>query len=1137
MRRNGQASASSVGIGLKDPESAVRRRGPNPWLPAAAVAVILAQTNIEGARAGDTPAPGPSRQVISTSTNSAATSAKVAVDIPSKAIATALMELGEQTGLTIIVESKVSKGVKSGALRGNYTAEEALKRLLDSTGLKADYLDNKTVAVRQAKEAENTTRLISSSETTSYTSYSPPIRFARSTLTTGGGGESSADETVPAPPADRAREPIQEVLVTGSRIARGGNETSATPLQSLGRDEIQSAGSVNAGDVIRQLPAIAAGVNSESSGVSFNAAGLDLLDLRSLGTDRTLTLINGRRQVSSNPSTTSVDINTIPTPLIERVEIITGGASAVYGADAVSGVVNIILKKNFEGLQVNAQYGTSQRSDAKRQDVSVLAGTNFADNRGNVTAFLGYTSEGGIAYNSRPGGISGVNWLPNPANTGPHDGIPDFILANNIRQLGGQRESMFLLNVGHGTQAFGFNRDGSVRPFALGPSGLLGGGQFTDGGEATLGYDSTCPQNMCPFKIPVKRYLGTINVDYNLNEHAELFLEGRFATTKSETQIGSVFEIPPFTNTISIDNPFVSPSLRALLTQANANSIGIIRSDQELGPRGQDAERQTMEAVAGVRGGLGFGDFKYEVSMQYGNTDFTNTRLNDIYQGRWLDAIDAITAPDGTIECRSEAARAQGCVPINLLQPGAALSAANLKYVKIPTATETARIDQTVYSGNITGSIGDFFGAGQTGLVLGAEYRKEFSTYDTSPIDQQGLGFFFVERLPTRGEYHTTEEFAEVLLPILKDRPFAKRLELEAAVRHSDYSTSGQTSSWKFGGTWAPVEDIRLRGTVARAVRAPNIGELYAVAQQGFITVDDPCDVANITGGSPNRAANCAALGVPTNFISNARTINIRTTTGGNPNLTVETANSITVGTVFTPSFLSGFSSSVDYFRIKIENAVNVFGTQDVLNTCVDSATVNNVFCSSIQRDAAGNLINVTSNNINVSRLDREGLEFDFKYARHLGPGLFNTDLSATRMLTNDTIVAPGTATFGRVLDQNGEIGFPKWKARLGAAYDWQPFQFSTTVTYLSNQIRNNQPSLPEDNRAFAGTGNYFVLNMQGGYHVTDKTRVYLGIDNLFDKQPPPLPDTRGGGGSSFPNAGIFSAVGRFFYVGATVGL
>lgn len=1049
---------------------------------------------------------------------------EISFNIPRQPLAQALAEFSRQSDVIIVAASELTDGKLCNPVSATTTAAKALTQLLDGTRL--TYMQDKDGAI-----------VVKMAGTVSKRNDDPPadppsVRLAQSE---GPMPSASSARAQSAAVAGDDSKPISEVLVTGSRIARS-NEESATPLQALGTDEIRNSGSVSPGDVMRQLPALAAGVNSESSGVSFNAAGLDLLDLRSLGFDRTLTLINGRRQVSSNPSSTAVDLNTIPTPLIERVEIITGGASAVYGADAVSGVVNIILKKNFEGFQIDSQYGLSQRTDAKRQDFSVLAGTNFADNRGNVTAFLGFTNEGGIAWNARPGGVSGANWLPNPANTGPHDGIPDFVLANNVRQLGGQQESMFLLDRGHGQEAFGFNPDGSVRPFALGPSGLMGGGQFTDGGEATLGFDSTCPQNQCPFRIPVKRYLGTINTTYGLTETTDLFFEGRFATTKSKALIGSVFEIPPFTNSMSIDNPYVSPSLRALLQQAGADSVGIIRSDQELGPRGQDAQRRTMEFVAGAKGDTGLGDFKYEVSLQYGNTDFVNTRLNDIYQDRWLNAIDAIQGTDGTIECRSEVARAQGCVPLNLMQTGSVLTPAILKYVEIPSATETARIDQTVYSGNVSGSIGDFFGAGQTGLVLGAEYRKEFSDYETSPIDQQGQGFFFVQRAPTRGEYHVKEVFSEVLVPIFKDRFLAKSLDLEAAVRHSDYSTAGKTTSWKFGGTWAPIRDVRFRGTVARAVRAPNIGELFAVAEQGFITADDPCDVANITGGSANRAANCAALGVPANFISNARTINIRTTQGGNPNLTVETANTITVGTVLTPSFLNNFSMSIDYFRIRIDNAVNVFQTQDVLNNCVDNATTDNPFCAAITRDAAGNLINVTSNNINVSRLDREGLEFDVRYARELGPGLLNMDFAATKMMTNDTIVAPGTATFGRVIDQNGEIGYPKWKGRLGANYDLNPFGVSATVTWLSNMIRDNQPSLPEDNRASAGTGNHIIVNTQADYNVTSKIRVYLGIDNLFDKLPPPLPDTRGGGGSSFPQAGIFPSTGRYFYGGVSLG-
>lgn len=933
------------------------------------------------------------------------------------------------------------------------------------------------------------------------------------------------------PTAQEAADVERDIVVTGSRIQRSG-ETTSTPTVILGAQEVAKAGSISPATLLRQLPAISPGLGAESSATGFNGAGLDLVDLRALGTDRTLVLINGRRQVGSNPNTTSVDLNAIPTPLIERMEVITGGASAVYGADAVSGVLNVILKRDFQGFQVDGQFGLSSRGDGKRAALSALAGTNFADGRGNVTAFAGWTKEGGVAYDARPRAISGLNYIPNPKNTGPNDGIPDYVIAPNIRQLGGQRESSFILDRGNGPEAFGFNADGSVRNFGLGPSGLIGGSQLTDGGEAELGFDAQCPQAKCQLRVPVERFLMSAMANYKFGPGADLFFEGRFARTKSQSRIGSVFEIPPVTNQIAIDNPFVSPSVRSLMQQAGVTTIGIIRSDQELGLRGQDATRNLLQLTTGVRGELGIGNLRYETSFQYGELNFENTRLNDYDQQRFLNAVDAVRDTDGAIRCRSLEARAQGCVPVNLLQPGAALTPSVLAYVKIPYATETANLSQLVASGNVTGDIGNFWGAGPISFAVGAEYRREKSAYLVSPVDAAGQGFYFVNRQSTTGQFDVKEAFGELVVPLLSNLPFVKRLELEGAVRVSDYSTSGTTTSWKVGATYAPTSDFRFRGVLARAVRAPNVGELFSPSSEGFLTVDDPCD-RNFIGGNPGRGASCAALGVPANFVSNARSINIRTSTSGNPNLDVEKADTLTLGAVFTPRFLPGFSATVDYFRIKIQDAINVFSPQDILNNCVDLPSTDNPFCSSIVRAPNGDISQIRRQNINVSRLDREGIDFELRYRQDLGSlGLLNLNLVGTRMLKASTVVAPGTVTGSNVNDFNGEFGYPEWKARLSANWSLNAFDATATLNYLSSMVRDKQPLTPEDNRASYGSGNFFLLNLQFGYTIAENKRVYFGVDNVFDRQPPYLPDTRAGGAGSYPGTDIFPTMGAYIYTG-----
>ena len=939
--------------------------------------------------------------------------------------------------------------------------------------------------------------------------------------------------------ANNENDALEQIIVTGSRITRSGLATP-TPTVIVGSEQIEASGAVNIGDLLRELPAIGPGINAESTAATFSGAGLNLIDLRSLGTERTLVLVNGRRHVGSQPSTTAVDLNTIPTPLVERVEVITGGASAVYGADAVSGVVNIILKDDFQGLKFDVQTGVSDRSDAERYQVGVTAGTNFAEGDGNVVLHLSYADEGGIEFDARPGGVSGANWVANPANTGPNDGIDDFIIMRNLRQLAGQQESAFIIDRGNGREVFGFTPGGALRPFELGPSGLIGNTQLTDGGEAELGFDPECPQAQCQLKVPVERFLINGLAEYAVTDRVEVFLEGKFSSNQASSRIGSAFEIPPFTNQIPIDNPFVTAQLRDLLIAAGDDSVGILRSNQELGPRGTDSDRRLFQMTLGARGGIGDSDtWNYETYFQYGDAQTTLIRLNDLFQNRFTLALDAVVDPaDGVIKCRSVvegSAQDPGCVPINLLLGGAALTPEILEFVEIPTATETAKLTQTLVSGLVTGELGNFWGAGSIGVAGGIEWRKETSDFQTTATQQAGLGFFNSLRPAVTGDFDVFEVFGEVVVPVLSDVPFAQNLNFEAAVRYADYSTAGGATSWKLGADWAPVDDLRFRVVRAVAVRAPNIGELFNPGGQGFVTVDDPCDAAFVNGGTATRAANCAALGIAQPFSSNAQTINIRTQTSGNPDLDVEEANTLTLGAVFTPRWLDGFSLTVDYFSIEIDDAINILGTQQVLNACVDLSSINNVFCDSVNRDAAGNLLLVRDQNINVSQFTREGVDIEARYQLDVGAGSMDFSALATYISTSRTVIAPGTATGGETIDENGEIGQPDWRLRVSVVYLTGPFSVNATVTQLADMVPDKQPATPEDNRATTDTGTFTLVDLRFQYDFNDQLQFSLGADNVFDEQPPGLPDTRIGGAGSFAGAEIFPVVGRYWYLGARV--
>ena len=1084
------------------------------------------------------------------------------LEIPEQNAEAALKDLARITRHSLLFQTVAIEQTRTNALSGSYSLDEAIELLFEGTGLSGGLTENGviTVALASADDAQNR----EGHEVSQNKGFRGLFSSVSSVVLAGVGALGASAQWV-SPAYAQEDNASDEIVVTGSRIARSG-ATTPTPTIVLNADAITASGAVNVGDLLREIPAIGPGLNADSTAPTFSGAGLNLIDLRRLGTARTLVLVDGRRQVGSQPGTTAVDLNIIPTPLIERVDIITGGASAVYGADAVSGVVNFVLKKDFEGLELDVQGGVSDEGDAEQFQVSLTGGAVSGDGRARAVFHGSYSREGSIEFDERDSAISGTNWLPNPANTGPNDGIPDFILAQNIRQLGGQQEAAFVIDRGNGSEVFGFNPDGSVRPFELGPSGLLAG-NLTDGGEATLGFDAECPQNRCQLKVPVERFLLHASAEYEITERLTGYIKGSFANSQAESRIGSVFEIPPFTNDIPLDNPFVTDEVRDLHVEAGLDTVQIIRSNTELGPRGTDSDRRQFQMVVGAKGDLGdwggTSGWSYDAHFQYGSTLVTIIRLNDLFQNRFVQALDAVVDPeDNQIKCRSVVegtAQDPGCVPINLLQSGASLTPEAQTFVRIPDPTETAELEQFVASGTLTGNLFDPFGAGEIGVAIGGEWRQEGSDFTpaatqagtpaglTGFIPQRagpggsvtsspggGLGFFNSTRRAISGKFRVYEFFGEVLVPILREQPFAYELNVEGAVRYANYSTSGSATSWKFGGDWSPIPDIRFRGVRSRAVRAPNVGELFSPGTEGFVTVDDPCDQDFVSGGTASRAANCAALGITQPFESNARTINIRTAFSGNPELDVETADTWTLGVVLTPTAVPNFAMTVDYYSIEISNAINTLGTQQVLDSCVDLSSIDNVFCDNINRDASGNLLLVQTRNVNVSSFTREGLDIEASYNLDLGDkGLVTINGVANRVLTNETILAPGTLAGGEVLDLNGQIGDPKWRTRSSVGWEKGPLRLNTAISFMSNQVPDVTPAQPEDNRATTGTGGFALVDLQGQYDIADNVTLRAGVDNVFDNLPPNLPDTRQGGAGSFAGAEIFPITGRFFYIGA----
>jgi outer membrane receptor protein involved in Fe transport len=970
----------------------------------------------------------------------------------------------------------------------------------------------------------------------------------------------SAQTTTPGIATDQAEpETRNDIVVTGSRIRRPDFDTP-NPVLSINAAQIQASGTTNLTDFLTGYPALqGSSTSADNSGdnAGIGATGLNLLNLRNLGTERTLVLIDGRRHVAGLPGSQSIDINTIPNDLVERVEVLTGGASAVYGADGVSGVVNFIMKKDFEGVTARGQAGISEYGDAGQRFVSVTAGKNFLDNRGNFAIAYEYGEEDRLQTRDRKN-LSGTNrtaFYLNPDDPenqggytgGPVNGIPDYIPLNNIRYFDTNREGGIDLDF-DGFPDYFVDRSGGLVQF---DPGRFVPDFYQQGGNATLVSDYG--NDLLP---SVKRHVVNALTHFEVSPALTLFAEGKYANIHSFSLAQPTFD---YYLLIPEDNPYIPAALRSQIAALGNGGVLVNRDNFDFGQRGEDIRRETYRFVVGARGEIS-SHANYEISYVWGRTDVKNTYVNDILDDRYYAAIDVVTNPaNGQPTCRvnlqpgwtpdqpynytrdvfAPTSFSPGqCVPLNLFGEGAPSQAA-LDFIRANT-TDRARIEQQVISGSISGDFGAFFElpGGPIGFAIGGEYRKEKSTFTADPLAAQGLTF--TNSLSNdSGRYEVTEEFGELRAPLLKDVPFFHRLEFGAAIRFSDYSTIGSTTAWKVDGTWAPIRDIAFNGTYSTAVRAPNIGELFAGNSQTFEFITDPCNTNQIQNGTANRAANCAALladlGVasPSTYRDN-RSVNIPGFSGGNPNLSEEEAKTWTAGVVFQPRFIPGLSVRADWYDIRLKNAINTVTAEQLAQLCVDQATLNNVFCNAIVRQngssgpaSAGNIIDFTVAPQNVAQFRTAGLDLNVSYqVKTAKVGTFSLNVMANYLDRLEFIGTPGAPT----TNQRGEAFAPKYTVnsdltwKLGAlTVNYGLLWFDKTLRFTNQQVATNTDIVDPK---------YFYLKEHWqhdiffSYDVKGGLQFYGGVNNVFGQKP----DI---GTNTYP----VSSVGRFFYAGAKVKL
>jgi iron complex outermembrane recepter protein len=926
---------------------------------------------------------------------------------------------------------------------------------------------------------------------------------------------------------------VDELIITGSRIAR--NPANATiPVLGLSQDSFTNQGFNNFADLAVTLPQFAPAFGesrTQSTFAGIASSGLNRSNLRNLTSYRTVVLINGRRVPGGTATETAVDWNFLPTANIDRIEIMTGGASAIYGADAVAGVINILTKQNFEGFEADFSYGRStDQGDNQNPSTSLMWGGEFA-NGGHALVTLQYTKEGRVRCADRFLCAEDFGWF-----------APATVTRGPTGRSGVGEGGRFFAGANSYTTRSGSMVDaaGALIPFVT----------------ATDGYNRNAQRDIA---IPTERKMLATDITYPLSDNLEIFSEINYG----ESRIEGSFEAHPFQSqqpgslfgggpgiaglqaTIPVNNPFVPPQLRAAVLAANPTATEITwwQRFSMIENRGADSVRDTTRVVAGLRGDFdslgGFGsDWEWEASYVWGRTqeDLITRGLvgtDRLYHGL---RVEPDPASPGNFRCADVTARAGGCVPINPMKGPGGYTQAMKDWL---TVSGSSRGESILENGVawLSGSVVEL-PAGPVNVAVGAEYRT-FSGYRDHDNVLNALVTGNQVGDTAEIEIKTKEVYAETVVPLIKDATFARALDLEAAIRYSDTQNIDTYDTWKFGGVWEPLEGLRLRAMQATAVRSPVPDELSGISQTAGV-VSDPCTAAR-RNANPTRASNCAKDGVPADYApGQIIEQSVSGLTGGNPNLKPEQSETLTYGVVWIPSFVPNLTLTLDRFQIEMEDAITTVARQAATNFCYD--TVDRQFCNVLTRGtnpllpgATYVLQSVNEQQQNVAEYNIRGLDLQANYGFGLGRyGDLQTSLLWTIYDKAEQVQAGGT-----VLDLKGiaggstaDQGYIKNTAVLNVGWSLDKYRLNWNTRYIGDADMGFGTTLG----GFPRLASHAYHNLNATYELNDKSKIYGGVNNLGDKQPPFMASGSSGTQALDTVPGYYDVFGRSWYLGMTYG-
>lgn len=946
---------------------------------------------------------------------------------------------------------------------------------------------------------------------------------------------------------------VEKILVTGSRILRPG-AVSASPIMSMDAEDLAFLQEPEIERIIRILPGTIPG---DGANVNNGSAGAATVNLRGLGTQRTLVLMDGRRMVPFNFNG-QVDTANIPTALVERVDVVTGGASAVYGSDAVAGALNFILKDNFEGVALEFNHSQTGDSDGDKDNISLTLGSNLAEDRGNIALSLSWMNRDQILLGDRPLGLLGIN-------TGNGAGYDQFLAGEPpltpIAGCGGP-------NV---VQAGGSTTSIPTR-FAIIGAGAAASGQFREDG--TIGEE--CSRfNFNPFNFyqtPQERFSATVIGHYDINDDHQAYATFSHTNVTVDTQVapsgtfGASFNLP-------LGNPLIGDQARQFMIDAANNALAndllfkdptapltnwtdvnnnnvvdaadslnvqLRRRTLELGPRSEAYDTDQFQFVVGAKG-LITGDWEYDVSYQYGESNRVTTRggytnLTNIQNA--LETTDGVTCANGD----------SSCVPINLFGGFGTITDEMAPYATA-IALQTQKYEQTVGQIIVNGPV-DFITSpyADAGLLMsfGYEYRQEKGSLEPdeclklAPASCQGGAGGNL--LPIDGGFKADEFFVEGILPLASGLAYAEQLDVEFGYRAADYDSVGSVNTWKFGLSWRPLDNLLVRVMQQSATRAPNVGELFSPVVTGLDNaLQDPCSIANADNLNPTLTALCISTGMSAAQVGQVQDVisgQINVISGSDPQNVpgAEDASTFTAGFVWTDDFLDNFSLSLDYYDIDIKDTIGQFSAQEVLDSCYVAG--NAIECAKIQRiggdlTISGSGVQLFTTNLNYFQV--QGIEVGINFDVDLDDmGALSFSSNINKYLTNER----QSSSLSAVIDCNGFYGSdcsPTSDLRFIQRATWARDDVSVSMLWrYSSAIDIEDDQRAGVFEAFRKIDSYSYFDLFASYTLNDNFKFTAGIDNIFAEDPPVVGGEAGStsfnSGNTFPSS--YDVIGRVYKFG-----